>query len=261
MRQARGARRATGRTVACSALLVLAACGGERRPPQAKPIEHDKAYSVRLAESLFRGGRVSEALAELDVAIKRFPTDASLHHTYGSYCLQAGRHADAVKAFEHALAIDPYLTDAHNSLGVVYMELKDYPAAEREFRRVLDDRAYPTPQLTYLNLGLLYAEQGRTDEAVEAMRKSVGIDPKYFKAHYHLASTLDQVGRLIEAAREYEVAEPAFRTDGEYWYRRGFAYYRLGETEKARDSLLRVRSVAPGSESASRADEILGVLN
>ena len=54
---------------------------------------------------------------------------------------------------------------------------------------------------------------------------------------------------------------PAFRGDGEYWYRRGFAYYRLGEKDLARESLLRVRSIAPGSESAARADELLTVLD
>ncbi len=57
------------------------------------------------------------------------------------------------------------------------------------------------------------------------------------------------------------MAEPAFRNDGEYWYRRGFAYYRLGEKDKARDSLIRVRSIAPGSESAARADELLNVMD
>ena len=49
--------------------------------------------------------------------------------------------------------------------------------------------------------------------------------------------------------------------DGEYWYRRGFAYYRLGETDRSRESLLRVRAVAPGSESAARADELLSVMD
>jgi tetratricopeptide (TPR) repeat protein len=241
-------------------LLTVGGCGGGKAPKQ-QPIEHDKVYSVRMAESQFNGGRVSEALATLREAIERFPDDASLHHRYGLYCLQAARYEEAISAFKQSLELDPHLTDSHNNLGIAYLELGDHAGAEREFFKVLEDPAYPTPHLTELNLGLLYAEQGREDEAVTHLRRSVGIDPKFFKGHFHLASVLDQIGELLEAAREYEVAEPAFRNDGEYWYRRGFTYYRLGEEDKARESLLRVRAIAPGSESAARADELLGVLD
>jgi len=243
-----------------AALLATAGCGGGKKPEQ-KPIEHGKVYSVRMAESQFRGGRVTEALETLSAAIERFPDDASLHHRYGLYCLRAARHQQAIGAFNRSLEIDPHLTDSHNNLGVVYLLLGDYGQAESEFRTVLDDVAYPTPHKAELNLGLLFAEQARYDEAVTHMRRAVGIDPKFFKAHFHLASTLDQIGQLLEAAREYEVAEPDFRNDGEYWYRRGFAYYRLDERAKARESLLRVRAIAPGSESAARADQLLSVLD
>lgn len=241
-------------------LVTAAGCGGGKTPQQA-PIEHDKLYHVRMAESQFNGGRVSEALATLSEAIERFPDDPSLHHRYGLFCLRAARYEEAIPPLERALELDPYLTDAHNNLGIIYVELGEYGKAEQEFNEVLEDPAYPTPHLTELNLGLLYSEQGRNEEALRHLRRSVGIDPKFFKAHFHLASILDQFGQLMEAAREYEVAEPAFRNDGEYWYRRGFTYYRLGETDKARESLLRVRSIAPGSESAARADQLLAVLD
>jgi tetratricopeptide (TPR) repeat protein len=214
-----------------------------------------------MAESQFNGGRVSEALSTLREAIERFPDDATLHHRYGLYCLRAARYEEAIPAFERALELDPFFTDSRNNLGVVFLEIGDYARAESELRKVLEDPAYPTPQKPYLNLGLLYAEQGRDAEAIEQVRKAVGIDPKFFKAHFHLASFLEKVGNLLEAASEYEVAEPAFRNDGEYWYRRGFTYYRLGQMDKARESLSRVISIAPGSESAARANELLGVLN
>jgi tetratricopeptide (TPR) repeat protein len=242
-------------------LLVCIACGGGGKETEQKPIEHDKVYSVRMAQSMFNGGRVSEALAELERALERFPDDASLYNLYGGYCVRAGRYDEAIEALNRALEIDRYLTDAHNWLGVAHNEKRNYGDAEREFRLALADPAYPTPEKVYLNLGVMYAEQGRDDEALEALRRAVGIDPKYFMAHFQLASVLERIGNLLEAVREYEVAEPAFRNDGEYWYRRGFAYYRLGEAGKARESLVRVRSVAPGSESAARADELLAVLD
>jgi len=242
-------------------LTVAVGCGPDaetKRPPEKEP---DALHSVRMAQSLFRAGRVSEALAALDEGIAREPDNASLHSYYGLLCLQSGRLESAVGACQRALEIDPHLTDAHNVLGTVYVELGRFADAEQQFQQALEDSAYPTPEKVYLNLGLLYDSQGRDREAVESFRKSVGIDPQYYKAHFHLASTLDRIGNLVEAAREYEVAEPAFQNDGEYWYRRGFTYYRLGHAGRALESLHHVRIVAPGSESAARADELLALMD
>jgi type IV pilus assembly protein PilF len=259
------ASRRHSKIVRAALMLALASlvggCVGGAKQSKPKPVVKDAEYSKKMAKSLFAGGRVSEAFKELDEAVARYPDDASLHHVYGVYAFQAARHERAVQALHRALEIDPYLTDAHNVLGAVYIDLKDYMAAEQQLNKVLADPAYPTPQLAYFNLGKLYSEQGRDDEAITALRRAVGIDPEYYPGHFQLASLLDKVGKLIEAASEYEVAEPGYRKDGEYWYRRGFAYYRLGEADKARDSLVRVRSIAPGSESAARADEILSLMD
>ena len=237
----------------------LAACAPKKpKPPE---VQHDASYSVRLARSLANAGRVNEALATLDEAIEKEPDNGGLHNYYGVICFQAGRYEAAVESFQKALEVDPYLTDAHNYLGSVYLEQKRMTDAEEEFKKALSDPAYPTPEKVHFNMGLLYASQGRDRESVESFRHSVGIDPKYHKAHYQLASMLERLGELVEAAREYEVAEPAFRSSGEYWYRRGMTYHLLGQEAKALDSLERVREVAPGSESAARAEELLELLD
>jgi len=244
------------------AMLILVggvvACGS--RATQRPSTEQSTSQSVQLARSLAKAGRTKEALDTLAAAIERDPDNGGLHNYYGVICFQAGRYEEAEAAFLEALEVDPYLTDSHNYLGSVYMELNRPADAEHEFLRALEDPGYPTPEKVHVNLGLLYASQGRDEEAIQAFRRSVGIDPKYLKAHYHLASMLERIGDLLEAAREYEVAEPAYRADGEYWYRRGMTYYLIGDTSRALEALTRVRSVAPGSESAARADELLSIL-
>ena len=65
---------------------------------------------------------------------------------------------------------------------------------------------------------------------------------------------------LDEAAREYEVAEPGYRSFGEYHYRLGLTYYRLGDRDRAREHLSRAIDVAPGSPSAAQADELLRMM-
>jgi tetratricopeptide (TPR) repeat protein len=238
------------------------ACGGggagKERP--AHPLEDEPAFKVRMAQSLMKAGRTAEAMAELDEAIAMHPDNAPLRLHYGQMAFRAGRFADAEAAFRKALELDPYLTDARNYLGAVLQELGRYADAEEQYERALEDLAYPTPELLHLNLGLLYLDMRRAQEGIDALRRAVEIDPKLYKAHYELASALEARGDFREAAREYEVAAPGYRNYGDYYYRLGFVYFRLGDEARARDNLARALSVAPGSESAARADELLQML-
>ena len=90
---------------------------------------------------------------------------------------------------------------------------------------------------------------------------AVEIDSKYYLAHYELATLLEKIGRLEEAVRLYEVAEPAYRDNGEYHYRLGFTRFTLGDKTLARESLLRAIAVAPGSHSAAEAEDLLKVID
>lgn len=241
------------------AAVWLAGCGGNKATQ--KPEGLSTQERIGQAQSLFRAGRITESLEILDQARQDEPDNARLHSIYGTFCFQAGRYAEAEEAFLSALAIDPYLTDAHNFLGAVYAEEGRSAEAEEQYNIALRDPAYPTPELVYLNLGLLYVSRGEDELAVDPLRKAVEIDSKFYKGHYELASVLDRLGRIEEAVREYEVAEPGFRQSGEYFYRLGMAYFRSGDSRKARENLERAIAIAPGSNSAARADELLDVMD
>ncbi|HKQ63345.1 MAG TPA: tetratricopeptide repeat protein [Candidatus Polarisedimenticolaceae bacterium] len=250
----------TGRVVAgliLGSLWWSLACAGKKAKHDPK---QTTAYRVRLAQSQFQAGRVNEALALLDEAIRSEPRNAGLFNYSGQICFVAGRQAEAERRLLQALEIDAQLTDAHNTLGAVYSETGRKDEAEREFKRVLEDPVYPTPEKAYLNLGTLYVSQGREQEALGALRRAVEINPRYLDAHYQLAALLDKRGNLDEAAREYEVAGPGYRNNGEYHYRLGLTYVRLGEQDKARESLRRALAVSPGSPSAAQAEELLKTL-
>jgi Tfp pilus assembly protein PilF len=240
-------------------LALSSACGG-KKPAASKPPELDVTGKIRLAQAQVKAGRVSEALDTLQGAIRDEPGNAGLRNYYGQVCFLTGRYEEAEEAFRKALEADEYMTDAHNNLGALYDRIGRKAEAEEEYRIALKDPAYPTPEKVHLNLGLLYASQGRTEDAVSSYRNAVEINPKYFEAHYELASILDRNDHLEEAAREYEVAAPAYRGNGEYHYRLGFAYYRLGEKLKAREQLNRVLEVSPGSHNAVRASDLLKMI-
>ena len=244
--------------VAILGLLVLEGCGGGKKPERRDPATEAMTH-YRMAQSLLSSGRIQESIVEVERATALAPSNAEIDNFHGQVLLLAGRYPQAEVAFGRALRNDPYLTDVHNNLGVLYHRMGKKAEAEEQYRSALADPSYPTPEKVRLNLGLLYTSEGRDDEAIRELRSAVEIDPKYYRAHYELAGRLDAVGKLEEAVREYEVAAPDYKMSGEYHYRLGFAYMRLGNAPKAQEHLRKVLDVAPGSENAARADELLKV--
>ena len=243
-------------------LLGVAACGGgkSKKDQASTPEELSTQDKVRMAQSMLNAGRTGDAVDLLEQALAEEPESAQLQLFYGKINFQAGNFAEAEAGFRKAIELDPYLTDARNFLGAAYAEQGKTAEAEQEYLAALNDPAYTSPDMVYLNLALLYSSQGRNLEAIDALRKAVEINPRFYKAHFELASLLDREGNLDEAAREYEVATPGFRTVGEFHYRMGFVYFRLGEKSKARDALERAIDVAPGSNSAAQAGELLKLM-
>jgi len=238
--------------------VTLSACGAPRAKPRDPASE--TATNIRLAESYFAAGKVNEALGILEKAAASQPDNAALRNYYGQLCFLAGRNTEAEGAFTKALELDPHLTDARNNLGALYDATGRKDQAEQQFLKVLADMTYGSPEKAHLNLGVLYLSQGRQDEAITQLRRSVEINPKFWRGHFELASVLDKTGHLDEAAREYEVAAPDYKASGEYHYRIGLAYMKLNQSAKAKEHFMRCQELSPGSESASKAYDLMKMI-
>jgi Tfp pilus assembly protein PilF len=239
---------------------LAAACGGKQASTANEP-EVTTPQKIRMAQSFLTAGRVNDALELLEETIEQEPDNAYLRNFRGQVLFFAGRYEEAVEALLGALELDPHLSDAHNNLGIVYDAMGRKNEAEKQYRLALADPAYPTPEKVYSNLGVLYSSQGRDREAIDELRRAVEIDPKFYQAHFELASVLERVGELDEAVREYKVAAPGYRDDGRYFYRLGLAYFRLGLKEEAKENLSRAVALAPGSPSAAQADDLLEMID
>ena len=154
-------RQAIGFLLAALAVAASSGCGATK----AKPVDpaSETANNIRLAESYFAAGKVNEALGILEKAAASQPGNAGLRNYYGQLCFLAGRNADAEAAFTKALELDPHLTDARNNLGALYDATGRKDQAEQQFKQVLADTAYASPDQAHLNLGILYASEGRRD--------------------------------------------------------------------------------------------------
>jgi len=130
--------------------------------------------------------------------------------------------AQAIAAYENVLQVDPELMSAVNNIGVIYYFQRDWENALRQYQRAHEMR----PEgLTASNVGVVYANLGRLEEADEWLAKSAELEPnnpgwKNYRVHFeHLRGNTDESRRLNEELRQAESADPywLFRTHVTDW--------------------------------------------
>ena len=104
----------------------------------------------------------------------------------------------AVQEFERAIKAYPEYYEAYSELGVAYVRLKDFAAAEKALRASIEMSAqkYPPP-LTLLSM--LLNDQNRSKEAEPLARQVVATDPNAWRGPYELSRALLGLRRLPEA--------------------------------------------------------------
>ncbi|HEX3847029.1 MAG TPA: TIR domain-containing protein [Steroidobacteraceae bacterium] len=134
---------------------------------------------------------------------------------------------------QEALRIVPDLAQGHVALAnVAENGTLDFTKASEEYERAL--ALAPGNAMVLRNSGAFAAFMGHFDAGIAAARRAVVLDPLARQSHGAL-------GQALYAARRYEEAAGAF-TEGisvapdfkESYGDRGFAYYGLGDLERAR---------------------------
>lgn len=113
--------------------------------------------------------------------------------------LRKGQAVEALTRVDAFLKDNPKDVRARFLRGVILSEQQKTNDAIAVFRAVSEDR--PEMPEPYNNLGVLYAGQGRYDEARRALETAILADPKYATAHENLG---DVYARM--AAQSYELA-------------------------------------------------------
>ena len=112
--------------------------------------------------------------------------------------------AEAVKALQQALRIDPDLPDLRYELGLAYHAIGDEGDAEPELR----DAAARTPDSAPVHnyLGIVLFQLGNAKAALEEFRTAGQLAPKDPNAHFNLGEALARTGDSTGALNELRVA-------------------------------------------------------
>jgi tetratricopeptide (TPR) repeat protein len=145
-------------------------------------------------------------------SVRALDNTALAHLMKGVDLENGGRLQEAVAEHEEAVKLDPKLAQAHANLIALYARLGRPQDAEREYLATI--AINPSLPQSHYDYGVFLVSQSRFGEAEAAFRKALASSPNYAEAHSNLGAMLERQGKLNEARKEYQAAvesKPNFR--------------------------------------------------
>lgn len=142
------------------------------------PVEVRSDAWLGLAQVLNDQSKTDDAVAAYKKVIELSPSKPAAYIELSSLYSKTGKPEDAKAVLEQAKAAGASNPVAVLNVGVSYFNKKNYADAEAMFRQVIDGGA-PNDDLgmAYALLGRCQANQGKIDDAVASLKKSLELDP------------------------------------------------------------------------------------
>ncbi|HET7930434.1 MAG TPA: aspartyl/asparaginyl beta-hydroxylase domain-containing protein [Rhodanobacteraceae bacterium] len=111
------------------------------------------------------------------------------------------RIGEAEAVYRDILKASPDTPEALNFIAMCALARGEFAAAQRDLEQAA--RLEPTEPEIWKNVGIVQLAQHRSDDALDAFDRALGLEPMHFAARLHRGAALEQLGRLDEAAAAY----------------------------------------------------------
>ena len=199
---------------------------------------------------LLKQGQYDRALHQLLNVHRDSPENPELSYYLGLCYTHLEKYDEALLYLEQVVSSELSFTHVYQSrmiLGYIYAVTGRHRLAEFEFRRILED-GFDAAK-THAALAYALYEQDQHDEALSELERALELDPNNGNALNSLGYILAETGRDPRKAVDY--CRRAVRVSPRspaYLDSLGWAYYKLGNIEEAREALRSALNEAPGDK-------------
>ena len=170
-------------------------------------------------------GKSTEARERVTRQVAAAPTSALHQNLLGELCLAVKDMDGAETAFKKALELDPALLGSYLNLGQVYYQTGKTDHAVAEYETALTKA--PQTLQAHMMLGIIHEQKKEYDKAKARYEKILALNPKFAPAANNLAWLLvDQGGNLDVALNHAQTAREQQPTDPSIADTMGWLYYK-----------------------------------
>jgi len=207
---------------------------------------------------------ISRALTVISLRLKNYQAASSYYQNYaaalaagtgtpahapaaraelGAALFEAGLSKEAEAELTAAINLNPTNTDSVVRLALVYLALKEIPAAGRTLEASVARGNDPAP--VYALLAEVYEQSGHVENAIPAMRLAIQRDPQSEKYRFAYAVLLTSSNAPGAAIIRLEESLKLFPSSSRLWFALGFANFKLDKNEDAERALKKAIELDP----------------
>ncbi|WP_224248673.1 social motility TPR repeat lipoprotein Tgl [Hyalangium gracile] len=214
--------------------LVLSAC---KHVPTEKERQSSEIH-YNLGVQAQQSGNIQEALSEFQRAVELDPDNADAQNALGILLhLSFRRHAEAIEHYRKAIEVRPNFSEARTNLGNVHLDQGQYDEAIKLYEQVLNDMLYPTPYIAQGNLGWAYYKKGDTAKALENIKAAVTLNPSFCLGFKNMGLIYEQTGKTEEACTQFGHYREQCPDVADAYLREGVCLAKKGESDTAKQRL------------------------
>jgi len=191
------------------------------------------------------------AMAEFQKVVDKDPKDADSWVTLGRLYAGTNDSADAEKAYNSALAIDPENEEALTGLALVYGNNGDNAKAIEKLKAATDKN--PNPR-SLMILAEAYRNQKDFKNAADTEKKALELQPENERLAATLANDLYESEQYDEALAIYSGLSAHNPKETGYLLQIADIYSRKHDFVKAHDSIDKAKKLDPGDEEPRKAE-------
>jgi tetratricopeptide (TPR) repeat protein len=203
----------------------------------------------------YRKGKLAEAVKAYNQALQIDPENPVAWNNKGLILAVAGNFDEALKCHLKAIELDPGHVDAISNVGMTHTKLENYDEALTWYDKAL--AMDPNHETTWNNKGNLLSKLEKYQEAMKCYDRALEINPNYMAAMNNKAVELIHIKNYDEALallNQVLKSRPLF---AEGWYVKGKAYIGMKEFDKAIVCLERATRLNSDFVQAKRALDVL----
>jgi tetratricopeptide (TPR) repeat protein len=186
-----------------------------------------------------------EALDEFRYVLERFPDTASTHSHIASVLLLKRSNQEAFEAAQASIKLAPRSARAYNLAGVALIRLRRYDEALNFLRR--SNEIDPKFAVAYYNQGIVFRDRKPpdSDKAITMFTRATDANPDYALAYRTWGSLVKNLGKHEKAKILYEKAIAANPKSAASYDLLGDLYLEQLDWEKASDMFRKAQQADP----------------
>src|ERR1700733_15315427 len=214
----------------------------------------------QLIIALFKSGRIIEATKLCEASIALIPDSAELHFYRSNLYLHEVEKVLAIDSCKRALALNPAMLAAQQSLSRLLLDTEQFEQAEASYRREIE--LTPEHFAPYHQLGVVLSRMMKHAGAIEQFKRAISLNPRSAASYVNLGEIYDidseSSGESLALAQaNYEKAVEVEPAVSSFHCKLGFSYWRIAQFDRAMTSFDRAIELDPNNAKARWARVML----